>query len=1856
MSYEGSTAGAEGQELKRAYGTFQKAWGIFAPTVMLIYIIPVFLINLLLWIVLFSLALPRQLLRVRFIPILLLGLGVGFLIIQANQNAIVEVLDVATECFDQLYAFFGKAVFDDVIITIYPVCTLFSYFVEVIKYTIRGVTNEYRCYFSCDNEFCACETCGGGQQCNCQQCGVDPGCNCDGPTFGFPTAGGFAVFLDGEGCICFQTAFRELLGQAGVPPTEIVQIISDLIDFLDIAPSTNPILFQDFVANFPQPGDVDWIYSDTLSRDIKQELINKNLRVISKRNQGLYQSNVVPGFAWSNFHEMGKVNENPVLLERYINMSSEGYTHQKIVRQIPDPILDILCAGKTPFVDCPEPDPQTGYNYPIFKLIANEFFGPFIEIFSEVVLWLFNFLAYIFEITYDQFLGDLLNTIINGSGPSSSDFLELVVQGFQTFTQEFLCQLVGWSIPGPFNDAPNCCRLINFSNPYEFLLSILTLPECLFGLDIGFIEECLTDFDAFEDCVLRFVPDPTRTVTDSATNAANAAANAVSSAAGGRTTNFTKKYYGGSGYSPLGNESITLTGNMKSFAFGGSHGESEGSIGGSKSAYVSGQGCAPPPHVLSKTFILDCGKKEKSIKTVHKEYISAGPSNTVFNENAMAIFKNPLWRSIHETILGKSMKEIYPHLNDQFERYERAYPKPLISKNSGMWDRMMDDLYGSSRKTIMDKIVERVNVLKTFGSFSTKMISKTIDTAGMILFDSIDEYVSKVGVGEPAIFNKKALDISTIRHMRKYAMSVRHKRSNFDHQHHLDILDAQEKLYWKEQTMEHEFETQGRDSPLAGLTHGQKALRYAAQSVSTIRKMFGYAVWDDDSYDFITPSTSDLMTEIDQRALGSSIVRGFTHFFQFVKQDNRRRETDQGTTMDDRPAFIIQMETALKAMTYRFVSPGSLGGLRDDLCERGPRWCQTAHRVIDPTIRSYEIDRMEKEKRRILREQGDTSVPFQLTDITFGTVLAWSLEHMSFRANSVAHRRELSKAIFEGNETRYVELRMSQLQLKHPINKVRDNNLARNKNLREKYAREFKNIVDKESQLSSKESSTWTSRLLWWRRANDDDNNDNHRKNNGNNNNNNNIGRRQGMATRIPEDGIDPQVKMFFNEHYSRVAKTRGNPQQMMNEYKRTLTRLPQLLVLGKALLPLLKNVRYLFLIAVPVLSSPYAQNVYGFYADFLEDFLGDIISEPIDDLVTSPGFLLDFGEQFSITTLESINYLATELVRTLLCLAPQIVSQLVLSYLSFFAFLIPYVGTVIYLVIGFFNTIGGFFLPLIAVCPAEVIPGEQNPLTYFFDVLDCDSSIQCSSSDDCPGRGPCRCPLPRVTQWLSLFWQINPEPNCQAGQVGYCLCFWEGPCDQAAPEFVLNEAFDDTCDKFGYAIGEDLIPWYPGNPEIFSSVGNFFDYLFDYVESGVVWLQFISKTIARGWEPFIDQSTFIAISGVVVGLALAALAAGVSVRKVFAVFFLIVILVVIAYGGPVYTDFVADSLIPAIQNVGDTFGFLSSITDFLLDFLQFDNASDADPIGSPDPSEFTCFLLNTGTGLITLSVISIGFFALLTLFSLGILADLFQVIWYFLLIIPRTIWRLYEFAIYVYQEEGQQGGGYEGGYGGGADDFGPAGYSTGFYYYGSRGRAGSTMNRRNIAGNESLRTNNNNNDNTITTDSTTSPAPIIDYSQDEIIKYDAEQGDPIYDNLMIDENGNVQNIRLQQYIYGLGPQTVRHLFDNMKGHSGPNWRNFRIGKPISRFYSMRNNNNNNNEKIKKKKNRKQRRVGRHIDYHDHHQYGSDREGIGFEDVLQYAKKLAASRRWNSLEQKINFIQSVIDAYPHERQRVQRSS
>lgn len=1504
---------------RETYETFQKAWGIFAPVVMLIYIIPVFLINLILWFFLILIAIPRQLLRVRFIPLFLLAASFGLLLIQANQDSIVKVADIATACVDQIYAFFGKAIFDDFIISVYPICTILSYVMSVVKYTIRSLTNEYRCYFTCDIDACECTTCGGGAQCTCDECGL-PSCNgaCDTSAVGCPTAGGFSVFL-GDCCLCFIVAFRQILLSAGVPLPEALQIVQDLIDYLDIVPSTDPNLFENFVANFPQPGEVDWLYSQTL-RKVYHAEGKQFIPFIEKNSIEYTQVHLVKSYSMRSYGMlMDRDPDKGVLLERYINMSSEGYSREQIVKEIPDPILNVLCAGKDPGIDCPSPDPLTGYNYPIFELVANQFFGPFIETFLEGVLWLFNFISVFFEQGLDIFLGEL-EDVINGTfGPTEA--LNMVVNAFRRFTQTFLCTLVGWALPGPYQP---CCESLDFTDPVDFFFSIFQNGNC-FGSTIDL--SCLASIDALASCIA--------------------------------------------------------------------------SVGDG----ISVDDIDPTFQRTNKEYEDEYNTEYKVVTQNKRKSPNSGIGQDR-GEIMKQIEENPILNFIHKHFMRYHSSKTREEASEELLRSEEAF-RDLFAKSNkpSEWEQRMNVYFMDMehQRSFFDKIANKLDTYKQLRKIGKHTVSKSIDFFGSVVYDYVEAYVSKVGVGQSSSFAKNTLDIKTIRAAKRHLRNSRSSdhRSSFDIQQHIDFLDDQERLW-------HQHMTKSEKD----LTHGQKALRYTSHWVGQVKKMLFFPIWVDDSYQFITPSHKDLETEMDSRAIGSSIYYSFKHTIEFVKQDNKRyysevaRRAERTSPdqegphfgMEYRPSFIIELEVSLKSGLYTYMAPNALETLREELCERGPRWCQASHRVIDPKIRSREVDLRAKNERLKALRQGDVSKGyFQLSDISFAKLCVWVLQSASYRANSVAHRKAITKAVYEGNLTKYVNLKLTDKLLKNPGSII-----TRDKNIESKYKKMY------QRQFGRLKKS---------------------------------IDGKQRLPTLDDEEGpngvqIDPELVEFWKNHNTRL-NTAKTPEEHMMVYRETAERLPQLLVVGKLLLPLLKNYPLVISAATVVLSSPYAQNIYGFYLEFLREKLGDIINEPIKDIVDSPGYLLDFAQDFSVTTLNSLSYLATELERTLLCLTPQIVLQTTLQLLGQFISLIPYVGSFFSIIVSFFNTAGTFFLPIVAVCPAEVIVGEQNPINYLFDVLDCDPDIECMTRDDCPGKAPCRKPIPRITQWLSLFWKFDPDVTCPPGQICNCVCWFQGPCDQAAPEFQLNEFFEEDCNKFGYKADESLVPWYPGNPDIFGSFSNFLDYLQLYLESGFVWMQFISKTIARGWEPFFSITTFVAIAGVSIGFAIA-------LGRLLLVFALFVLLVSIAYGGPVYTDFVSDTLIPAIQRVQDGFGgFIGDAAEFTLKFFQFDNADEFDRIGSPDPNEFTCFLLNSGTGLFAVSAASILILLLLLFLSLGILYDIIQFFIYMILILPRTLWRLLEFTVFVVKDDqNDYEGSYEGGYEGDYEDYYTRNYS----------------------------------------------------------------------------------------------------------------------------------------------------------------------------------------------------------------------
>lgn len=1710
------------ESIREAYGTFQKIWGVVGAWVMLIWIIPIFLINMIIWFFILLWAIPQSLWNAKFAPVLLIIGATGLLLLQANQDAIVELSNVTTSCLDEIYAVFGKGIWDDMVRCLFPICTFVNYFVGVLKFTTRTVVDEYRCFWSCDLDVCPCDTCNGGGQCECPKCeaGAPPECVCDNDAVGCPAAGGFAGFTDC--CGCFITAFEDLLFLSGFTIPEVIQIVTDLIDYFDIVPA-NPALVSDFVANFPQPGDVNWLWPGT-----------RGISVVGGQS-------MASGFHPGRHIRASAKASGPVLLERYANHSACALNADGGLgkRCIPQNILDIMTPG------------TDGYSTLIFEIICQEFLGPFIELFMEVVLWLFNFIATFFELGWENVM-DFLDK-------PSSMFQDMVEQLFQLFTHEFLCFLLNWS-----GALSACCDQLDFSGPVEFILSLL-LDNCL-GIPREVLD-CLLSVDNFVNCILDVIDGGSSVVGAASTTGSAAAASATTAAAAAvgilRITNVPsqKPRQGGGAFvqpdmkhasrqgggmviqqtqqqvPPIKTSGTTVTGSAIVEHISDAHstqrglkslsknaGESGGVMQGIKNfiglgntndanmqhttprhgqATGGGSGFAPAGSIAA----MKLHPRKRFVENILKN--SAGNTKSRMTpaskmEHLTKIYNNRGLKAFHERMLGMTMDVAYPDLMEEVRdtRYTSARG---TNGEKPTWRSRSQGIF-SERKN-------GYSVFYGLGSLTESGVRSIVDFAGQRTYDHIESYVANVGVGEPSYFNSPTYSNVSIKLFRAHAdkMARTNPMSAYDRDRHETRLQEEER-----KLLENSFRDQkrfGQLDPWMQLTHGQKALRYTSVWTNALKEMMFFPRWNDEKYDFDVPSAQDLRTEFDGRKIGSAIVRSVTHWLSFLRQDNQKRTAEMEETINERPPMIIHLEVTLKMMAWRFTAPWALERLREQIAAKGPRWNTVARSIIDPAIRSRNLDTAEREKRKKAFERGDPGSRFQMPEINMGLVLRWILEKASYRTASVHHRQQIADALRVDNRTRYIELKRYEEEMKNPITNViehihrkaatgdiskyndttRESYYAEHhvkfrknidpevsmKNMEERFGRQFDRLVYN----GGLESSSWS----YWVYG-------------------------PGKDLKQSARTVSPEVVEFFREHHQRVAGATSTD-QIFQEYRTTATRIPQLAAVGSLILPLIKNWRYIAGISVPVLTSPYAQNVYKMYIDFFERQIGDIISEPIADLVNSPGFLLQFSEDFGITTLETIDYIIAEIIRILLCLMPQIVLQTLTSYLSLFAMLIPYVGTVITTILAYTQTMGAFFLPLIAVCPPEVQIGEQNALTYMFDTLDCSSEISCSTANDCPGKAPCRCP-PATTQWTSLFWEFNGDFNqdCPA-MSGYCLCFWEFPCDFVFPELHLNDFFDQDCSVFGYDTDASIVPWYPNNPYIFGSFSNFMDYIWKWVSSGIEWLRFITRTIVRGYEPYFSTSMFVFFAAFGVGFA-------VTFGKPLWIFGVVILMFTIAFGSPLLTDFVGSALIPSIEQIGDTFSFLEPITDWLLEFLRWDNFTNMDPIGSPDPSEFTCFLLNSGTGLMSLGVFVFAVLIINVLIARGILADLWLLFIYFLLLVPRTVWRVLEFMIFISEQmdeenaqgaEGEEGGYSESAYHGGVVK--RSGYSSSGY--------SAADNRVEYGGEQDVE--------------------FGDVRQDE--GYEPLPVDPFYSRYMVsedNEDGDLQNINLSLLVSDIPVHTAR--------------------------------------------------------------------------------------------------------------------
>jgi len=324
--------------------------------------------------------------------------------------------------------------------------------------------------------------------------------------------------------------------------------------------------------------------------------------------------------------------------------------------------------------------------------------------------------------------------------------------------------------------------------------------------------------------------------------------------------------------------------------------------------------------------------------------------------------------------------------------------------------------------------------------------------------------------------------------------------------------------------------------------------------------------------------------------------------------------------------------------------------------------------------------------------------------------------------------------------------------------------------------------------------------------------------------------------------------------------------------------------------------------------------------------------------------------------------FLMNELFRYVLCFAWVVVIYLVLipitvivNLLSFYM-LSPVVAVVHISVL------------LIAItfpyCPPEQIIIDnkltQFPWEYFDDIIQCfgDPSIShihigkyayngvCSVKNDCPGNAPCIC-VNKGGQYSSAFAAFYDDTACGTEQAptGQCLCWPKLDCQFLFPRIGTHELFDTNCaDQYGYRTYN--IVWYNTSDwiRIFKNIyRNFW-----------ISLRWVTRMLTQAYT--LNSLLFM----VFVTLAMLVL----FYANVTGGLLLITILLGYQYGLPLWKILTINYTIPGLERIHTAFWPINVLSDWVLSFLRFPNHSAAQPLGSPQSSEATCWFFNLASFL----------------------------------------------------------------------------------------------------------------------------------------------------------------------------------------------------------------------------------------------------------------------------------------------------
>lgn len=1567
-------------------------WNLFIPP---LWVLAVWLVSLLQWIWGTGKYLVNFYMALRLIPFLFLGYGLIFLPFQESQVYVIKTLDSFFDCVDQFSNMLAIPSINDVFKCQYPLCRLEFYFWDALGYIMRFVTTVIRYYFV--NNF----------------------------------SGDLTTFLNDT---------------LGVPPGEIPTIVTAVIDYLDID-VCNPDHAQNAfgcTGNFYDQWQIDAIFDD--------------LDLFwppgpDKRGQPLH----TPGFVfaahfglrakqWTHRESMDEFFRD--IPEEWLNggedtdfsskydtgMSTWGYAHQEdhhAIRQafIMDRFGDSIARQQANGTCCFLPITANFTVFDLFKEGPNDFstvvFGYLCGELDTVISQILYLAMWVFE-----FLGEVIASFVNNF--NSYDMLtapgEFIFHTFNIFwrvllqipcvqfndTEAFFVSLTDCSCEGivsALNDSGSpATSYIKYipANQWEDIPGTLLCCTgfCCITDNTGDLPDTATEFftNLADECLGGLIP--TVSELNSLQNQINALDGDVSDLCGfcggccskkrdvreNTTDQVSKELFQRTVAAKLEQKlNATKQRNERNHR---RHPVQPRSL---DEIWNSGGGVDYA--IMMDDSPLTEALDEKARQIVGKRAREAGFPPWL-EEAAVSAVRNHLGTYDPEELYAAMGVDPRTHPSFQQPR-EAQNPGWFSSKGRLGFVRFFSITYYSGIfRGVMEKGYQTVAGETGFAS----VIGVVTKAAGNAMFNTMDRKFASIGI--PRVIRKEHLDPTRDPVLRNPRTGAKRRLMG----------DHWIRRYAEQNNMDDEiYAMQKNDTYL--LTDGQLAARAFSVMWSDLMDLVNGIGWSSETYDFRTPSYTDVGAHLKSKRFGHTMYDFGRLFLSHVNDDVNQRYPRNTWSP---PA--TQAEVLGRTLMYRTIAPEFLPMVEKQMNTYGDNYRVATYDITKEYVDQYERDlakltRMAHDRKMQDRTEGRLLSPreeitlmnqtheeirLMMSTISARSYMAWEMERGKRYKTSV-YKRKVSYD-FQRRLADYYGQELSILDRHLPLPDDPEAPIT------PKVASEYK-VVDGHI-IYKRGEYPWLVRVVqtqykrWFDRA------PNHAR------------------------GVDPEILDIFGHLspersdtilYGSDARWSGqgvlgfgnqlmDSPDPMSVFSRGVTetynrvnaqghviqkKLPIISSLGtlfSLLLAAVKQWRWASVLAVPVVASPEFQTGTRIALQPFFDFWVHIYSEGLGPTFSEAG-LVQFAQEVGTAQVDAIFWVVIQVIRFLECNLKGMVIGMIQSQLTGIFSMVAAPIVLLTYPLQALVFLFSYTSPLWGNCPVQVelvdgVPARA-PWNYVFDQIDADPTEACTDETDCIGGNPCFCEE-TVYYYLSYFYQIGKSQNCP-GDSGKCLPWPRVACNFQFNTVDFSEPFEQTCDAFGYRLHS--IVWYQ-NP-------SFIDFITDTAINWFRVTQFVTRNISRGYTPYFSSN--------VMEFALLLLAAifFASRRYNIALFF-VILLFVVYVGQMAITDTIENVIFPVLEQMESDVPLIGPVFGVILSMMRWDNYSTNEPFGSPKGGEFVCFLANSPSGAVGVFIGSLVAGSLLGLLSTGALYGTFALVVFYVLYPFRAIFGMVGVVAYA--------------------------------------------------------------------------------------------------------------------------------------------------------------------------------------------------------------------------------------------------